>query len=74
LNHFAIAVVTATISDSAPIPKISRPAAITQSWGESAVMTAPRKQSRPKSIVPFRVPIRSISRPPSRTMKTFGML
>ena len=40
-NHLAIAVVTATMSDSAPSPKTSRPAAITASVPLTAVSAAP---------------------------------
>src|SRR6266478_1750944 len=42
-NHFATAVVTATIKDSAPRPKISRPAAMKASLPDSTVTIAPNR-------------------------------
>ena len=47
-NHLAIAVVTATMSDSAPRPNTRRPAAITASDPLSAVSAAPAKHRTPK--------------------------
>ena len=72
-NHLAIAVVTATISDSAPRPKIRRPAAIGTSDPQAAVIAAPAKHSTPNSSVALRVPIRSMITPPSSTMNTLGI-
>ena len=74
LNHFATAVVTATMSDSAPRPNSSRPAAIIVSVPESDVTMAPARQVTPKISVALRVPIRSMMIPPMRTMMMFGML
>src|ERR1022692_1500441 len=58
-NHLAIAVVTATISDSAPRPKTNRPVAITPNAGDRQVTPAPRKHSVPKMKIALRVPMRS---------------
>src|ERR1022692_1516364 len=58
-NHLATAVVTATISDSAPKPKIKRPLAITVRAPDKLVTTAPKKHSVPKIKIALRVPIRS---------------
>ena len=73
-NHLAIAVVTATMSDSAPRPKIRRPATITASLALTTVIAAPAKHRTPNTIVDFRVPMRSMMNPPISTMNTFGML
>ena len=72
-NHLAMAVVTATMSDSAPRPKTRRPAAITESLPLSAVRAAPAKQSTPKRRVARRVPMRSMMTPPMRTIRTLGI-
>ncbi len=69
-----MAQVTETISDSAPIPKMSRPVAITASVPVAAVTPAPAKQSTPNSSVAFFTPIRSMMMPPISTMITFGTL
>ena len=74
LNHFATAVVTATIRDSAPSPKTSLPAAMGINVSLSAVMTDPRRQRRAKMNVDFFVPRRSMMNPPIRTMNMFGTL
>ena len=74
LNHLPIAVVTATMSDSAPRPKISRPAAIVASVPDSAVTAAPARQMTPNASVARRVPMRSTMNPPMSTMTMFGML
>src|ERR1700747_1651828 len=42
-NHFAIAVVTATMRDSAPMPNTSRPAAMTGNLPARTVKIAPIK-------------------------------
>src|SRR6202140_877860 len=60
LNHRAKAAVTATISDSAPMPKINRPTAISQRCPEATVIAGPIKHRTAKSIKDFRTPIRSI--------------
>ncbi len=73
-NQRAMPTVTATISDSAPIPKISRPAAMTSNSPVAAVTAAPTKQSTPNSSVAFLTPIRSMMIPPIRTMMMFGKL
>ena len=74
LNHFAMAVVTATISDSAPIPNTNRPIAITQKTGVAAVMMAPIRQMIPKSSKALRAPMRSMMNPPIRTVAIGAML
>ena len=74
LNHFAMAQVTETISDSAPMPKISRPVAMMASWPDAAVIAAPIRHKTPNSSVAFLTPIRSMMMPPMRTMKTLGTL
>ena len=74
LNHFAIAVVTATMSDSAPRPNTSRPAAMTRSSPDAAVMAAPARHRTPKMSVARRVPMRSMMRPPTSTIPMFGTL
>src|SRR5277367_2181071 len=58
-NHLAVAVVTATISDSAPSPKMSLPAAIIANLPERAVTIDPIKHIKPKMRRALRVPIRS---------------
>ena len=74
LNQRAIPTVTETIRDSAPIPNISRPAAMTTNSLVAAVTEAPMKHSVPKSSVAFFTPIRSMMIPPTRTMMMFGKL
>ncbi len=74
LNQRAMAQVTETMSDSAPIPKISRPAAMTQNSPVAAVTAAPTKQRTPNSSVPFFTPMRSMMIPPISTMMMFGRL
>jgi len=74
LNQRASAVVTATISDSDPIPKMNRPVAITQNSPESAVTTAPVSAITANRAVDFRVPIRSMMIPPISTITMFGTL
>ncbi len=74
LNQRAMAQVTATMSDSAPRPKTRRPAAIVTRSPLAAVSAAPALHSTAKIKVARRTPIRSISRPPSSTMNTFGTL
>jgi hypothetical protein len=74
LNHFAIAVVTETMSDSAPRPKMSRPVAITAREPLTTVTTAPTKHRTPNSSVAFLTPIRSMMIPPMSTIKMFGKL
>ncbi len=71
-NHLAMAVVTATISDSAPRPNTRRPAAIIASVPLAAVSAAPRKHRTPKRKVALRVPMRSMTTPPIRTIRMFG--
>ena len=71
-NHLAIAVVMATMSDSAPRPNTRRPAAITASVPLSAVSTAPAKHSTPKMSVARRMPMRSMTIPPIRTITMLG--
>src|ERR1700675_1337723 len=56
-NHLATAVVTATIRDSAPKPKIKRPVAITLSCPDKTVTIDPAKHSVPKMKIAFRVPM-----------------
>ena len=73
-NHWPMQTVTATIIDSAPMPKIRRPAAITGNDGELAVTTAPARQMRAKTSVERRVPNRSMMTPPMSTMTMFGRL
>src|SRR6516162_4386165 len=58
LNHFARAVVTATIMDSAPSPKTVRPAIITGALPRAAVMAAPKRQTAAKARIDFLVPMR----------------
>ena len=64
LNHFASAVVTAMICDSAPRPSRVRPATITGKLPRNAVRSAPRKQSPEKIRSDLRIPRRSIMMPP----------
>ena len=73
-NHWPIATVIATIIDSAPSPKIRRPAAITGNDGEIAVTSAPMLQMMAKISVERRVPNRSTMTPPIRTTTMFGRL
>jgi hypothetical protein len=47
---------------------------MTSSVPELTVITDPRRQSTAKIAVDRRMPIRSITNPPIRTMKMFGML
>src|SRR5271166_2471975 len=58
LNHRARAAVTATFKDSAPIPKMSRPAAMIQSAPEEAVMAGPSRHKTPKIMSDLRRPRR----------------
>src|ERR1700730_14629990 len=74
LNQRASAVTTATFSDSAPIPKISRPVAMTDKCPDMTVIAGPIKQSTPKNISDFRRPIRSMMMPPIKTVKMLGKL
>ena len=74
LNHFARAVVTATFSDSAPMPKMRRPAAMSQSCADATVIAGPMTQRTPKIISDLRSPRRSIMKPPISTVKMFGKL
>ncbi len=74
LNHRASAAVTATISDSAPMPKMSRPVAISQRCPDATVIAGPIKQSTPKIINDRRNPIRSIRTPPMTTVNMLGKL
>jgi len=69
-----MATVIATIIDSAPRPKISRPAAITGKLGDAAVITAPIAQMIANTSVEVLVPNRSTMTPPMSTMTTFGRL
>src|SRR5271167_456565 len=74
LNQRAKAAVTATISDSAPIPKTSRPTAISQRCPDATVIAGPIKQRTAKIIKERLSPIRSIKTPPITTVKMFGKL
>ena len=73
-NHCPIATVIATIIDSAPRPKISRPAAIAGKFGAIAVTTAPTREITANASVDNRVPYRSTMIPPTSTMMMFGRL
>jgi hypothetical protein len=69
-----MATVIATIIDSAPRPKRRRPAAITGKSGETAVTTAPTRQTIANISVDVRVPNRSTMTPPMSTMTMLGKL
>ena len=73
-NHLAIAVVTATMSDSAPMPKMKRPAAMKKKREVAAVRIAPIRQMTPNKRVALRVPMRSMMIPPMRTVAMGAML
>ena len=64
----------ATIIDSAPRPKMSRPRAMTGKSGDAAVMSAPTVQMAANASVEARAPNRSTMMPPMSTMMTFGKL
>ena len=59
-NHLAKAVVTATIIDSAPNPRIALPAIMVPGSPLAAVSTAPSRQRTAKMASAFLVPIRSM--------------
>lgn len=73
-NHCPIATVMATIIDSAPNPKMRRPAAITGKSGDMAVTAAPIAQMMANTSVASRVPNRSTIMPPRSTMMMLGKL
>ena len=73
-NHLARAVVTETISDSAPMPKMKRPLAMTPKRGVAAVRMAPARQMVPNRRVALRVPMRSMITPPMSTVAMGAML
>ncbi len=64
LNHFASAVVTATISGSDPIPSRKRDTSITVKSSVTAIITAATVQIEPNSTVDFAVPNLSMMMPP----------
>jgi hypothetical protein len=74
LNHLASAVVTATMSGSAPTPSRNRPAAMTANCEDMAVTAAAARQMRAKSVIDFFVPHRSMMYPPTSSTSTAAML
>ena len=74
LNHLAMAVVTATMSGSAPTPRRKRPAAMTRKSEETAVRTPATVQTAPKSRIERAVPKRSMTTPPPSSTSTAAQL
>ena len=74
LNHFASAVVMATISGSEPTPRRNRATSITVRSDETALRIAATVQMAAKRIVDFAVPKRSTITPPRRSTITAATL
>ena len=74
LNHLASAVVTATMSGSAPTPRRKRPAAITRKSEEATVMTPAAVVMAAKSRMDRLVPKRSMRMPPASSTSTAAQL
>ena len=74
LNHFASAVVMATIRGSEPIPSRNRAMIITVRSDDTAIRIPATVQIAAKRMVDFAVPMRSMMMPPMSSTMTAAML
>ena len=74
VNQRAVMALCATIMDSEPMPKSTRPAYRTARLGAQATRAAPATTNPEKIRLARRTPTRSIRKPPARTAKTAATL